>query len=84
LAFIQEFDNILPVTQVTEPVTYEEFARRLLAEGKIKDLSWVDTYMIPEMEKRFHHYMQSYFDEAGQWPDPRTGEYKACEFNIDD
>ncbi len=56
----------------------------MIEEGKIKDRSWIDTFMIPEMDKRFHHYLSSYFDAEGKLNDPRFGEYNACEFNVDD
>jgi hypothetical protein len=79
-----EIAKVLPTTELTEAVTYEEFANRLIKEGKVKDQSWIQSYMIPEMEKRFHHYLQSYFDKAGQIEDLRAGEYNACEFNVDD
>jgi hypothetical protein len=74
----------MDIKEITEEVTYMEFAEYLIAEGKIKDRSWIDTYMIPEMEKRFSHYFQSYIDSEGSLPDPRFGGYAACEFDVDD
>lgn len=79
-----ELAKVLPLSQVTEAVSYEELAYKLLKEGKIANLNWVEEYMIPEMEKRFYHYFQSYFDQEGAIEDSRIGEYNACEFNIDD
>ena len=53
-----------------------------MKEGKVKTKSWTQSYMIPEMEKKFYHYFKSYFEEAGDIPTPRVGEYMACEFNL--
>jgi len=39
--------------------------------------------MIPEIEKRFNHYFMSYIDTAESLNDPRVGDYKACDFNVD-
>jgi hypothetical protein len=36
------------------------------------------------MEKKFYHLLHSYFEGAGYWPDPRIGEYQACEIALDD
>jgi hypothetical protein len=54
---MSELEKILPFHEITEAVTYDELARRLLKEGKIKDMSWVEDHMIPEMERKFYHFL---------------------------
>ena len=64
-------------------MTFDEFAQRLLSEGKIESMSWVEEKLIPDLEKKFYHFLEGYNEQEGLINDPRVGEYSACDLNID-
>ena len=67
--------------------SFDEFELLLIHEGYDIPIGWANNYLVPEFQKAFTHFFKS----LGQTdnvdglflPDPRVGEYTACDFDID-